>query len=559
MSTLQDEIQAHLGDDFRVERELGGGGMSRVFVARDTRLDRRVVVKLLRPELAAGVSVERFRREIRTAASLQHALIVPVLDVGELNGLPYFLMPFVDGQSLRMRLADGPMTVVDTVRILRDVARALAVAHAKGVVHRDIKPDNVLLSGDAAVVADFGVAKAFASARKDGDAEGHGVPITTIGVSLGTPAYMAPEQVAADPNAGAAMDIYAVGIMAFEMLTGAPPFTNRSPQAIMAAHIAEEPPALGVLRPGLPGALVALVTRCLEKDPARRPPSAAALVELLEDPTVLSGSFTPIPEEAAAAISGQQPLLSSALLALGSDTSGSGRTSSMDDLQTPSSGGTAAGDQEAVNGAMVRGYRLSVGAMGTMAAVVLLIAAVVWTSWPDSSGDGTNGAGRGAAVETPAAVDLSPSVAVLPFVYLGADTTQQFMAQAIADAITDGLARVTGLRVASRSRGEALQRRLIAGDTAGFPVQTVVEGVVEQEGDVVRLTVRLVNAADGFTLYADRIEGERSNLFALEDEIAAAMRERLAVHFGLPDSTTVSGVSRLRPSRGPRQSAAMTT
>ena len=531
MTTLQEQIQTRLGDDFVVERELGGGGMSRVFVARDLRLDRRVVVKLLRPELSAGVSAERFRREIRTAASLQHALIVPVLDVGDLNGLPYFLMPFVDGESLRSRLQDGPLGVVDTVRILRDVARALAVAHAKGVVHRDIKPDNVLLSGDAAVVADFGVSKAFAKARHEGhETPGGGPSITTVGVSLGTPAYMAPEQVAADPAAGAAMDLYAFGVMAYEMLTGKPPFTDRAPQAIMAAHITELPVPLGRVRPELPSALTQLVMRCLEKDPAARYESAASLVELLEDPTVLSGSFTPIPDDVAEAITGSGPLMSSALA--------SGASSS----RATSSGDVGAGERTAAPRATTARKR---GAALALVMGVVLTASVAWlvSARRGPAVAATRDVRALGAIGSVAPLDTSPSVAVLPFVYLGADSTQKFLAQAIADAVTDGLARVAGLRVASRSSAESLQRRLVSGDTARFPVRTVVEGVVEQEGTTVRLTVRLINAADGFTLFADRIEGERANLFALEDEIASAMREGLAAHFALRDSTSVPAKS----------------
>ena len=505
-----------------------------MFVARDLRLDRRVVIKLLRPELSAGVSAERFRREIRTAASLQHALIVPVLDVGDLNGLPYFLMPFVDGESLRSRLHDGPLSVVDTVRILRDVARALAAAHAKGVVHRDIKPDNVLLSGDAAVVADFGVSKAFAKARhEEHDASGGGPSITTVGVSLGTPAYMAPEQVAADPAAGAAMDLYAFGVMAYEMLTGKPPFTDRAPQAIMAAHITELPVPLGSVRPELPTALTQLVMRCLEKDPAARYESAAAIVALLEDPTVLSGSFTPIPDDVAAAITGTQPLLSSALASVASvasvaSASPASRASSASDASVRMSAGSAAKPSRAQGAALA----LVLG--------VALTSAVAWfvttKRGPDAAISDARALG---ALQREVPLDTSPSVAVMPFVYLGADSTQKFLAQAIGDAVTDGLARVAGLRVSSRSSAEALQRRLVSDDTARFPVRTIVEGVVEQEGTTVRLTVRLVNAANGFTLFADRIEGERANLFALEDAIASAMRERLASHFALSDSPPV--------------------
>ena len=212
MTTLQDQIQTRLGDHFIVERELGGGGMSRVFVARDLRLDRRVVIKLLRPELAAGVSAERFRREIRTAASLQHALIVPVLDVGDLNGLPYFLMPFVDGESLRGRLVrDHELPVDAAVRIWRELLDALSYAHGRGIVHRDIKPENVLMSGRHAVVTDFGVAKALSMATG-------GTTMTGTGISLGTLAYMAPEQATADPSLDHRADIYAAGLVMYETL-----------------------------------------------------------------------------------------------------------------------------------------------------------------------------------------------------------------------------------------------------------------------------------------------------------------------------------------------------
>jgi eukaryotic-like serine/threonine-protein kinase len=521
VSSLQAQIQERLGETFVVERELGGGGMSRVFVARDLRLERRVVVKLLKPELAAGVSVERFRREIRVAASLQHPLIVPVLDVGEMNGLPFFLMPFVEGESLRMRVTRGPLPVVDTVRILRDVARALVVAHAKGVVHRDIKPDNVLLSGDAAVVADFGVAKALASARHESEStNANGASMTTVGTSLGTPAYMAPEQVAADPDAGPAMDLYALGVMAYEMLAGTTPFSGRAPHAMMAAHITEAPPLLTRQRPDVPAALNALIETCLEKDPARRPANAAAVVERLEDPTMLSGSFTPIPSDVAAAITGSRELRASMFPDAGIDAN--------------------AGTPVAV--AAVSTARNAPSRTIAVLAVVTMALVAAWWVWrtPYVVSPTERLAATGPGGLPPAVIDTLPSVAVLPFVYLGSDSTQAFLARAIADAVTDGLARLPSLRVSSRSAAEALQQRLVSGDTSTVAVRTFVEGVVEEERGIVRLSVRLVNATDGFTLFADRVEGRRSNLFALEDEVAAAMRDRLTSHFGLPDSTRQS-------------------
>jgi serine/threonine-protein kinase len=279
MTELRDRLQASLGETYRLERELGGGGMSRVFVAQDTRLAREVVVKVLSPDLAAGVNSDRFHREILVAAQLQHPHIVPVLAAGETDGLPYFTMPYVAGESLRRRLDGGkPLPVVDAVAVLRDVARALAYAHEHGVVHRDIKPDNVLIAGGAAAVTDFGIAKALSSSRTFDGSES----LTQVGNSLGTPAYMAPEQVAADPNADHRIDIYSFGAMAYELLAGTPPFHGRPPHAVLTAHLAEQAVPIGERVPQLPPALATLVMKCLAKNPGERPQTAEELVRALE-------------------------------------------------------------------------------------------------------------------------------------------------------------------------------------------------------------------------------------------------------------------------------------
>ena len=282
---LREQLQDALGSSYTITRELGGGGMSRVFVAREESLRRNVVVKVLPPDLLAGVNAERFDREIELAAGLQHPHIVPVLTAGNMNGVPYYTMPFVDGESLRGRLsANGTLPMIEVIGVLRDVAKALAYAHERGIVHRDIKPDNVLLSGGAAVVTDFGIAKALSAARTIAP----GGTLTQIGTSIGTPAYMSPEQAAADPAMDHRADIYSFGCLAYEMIAGRPPFIAKSPQKLLAAQMGETPQPVSELRPDVPAALAQLVMKCLAKDADDRPQRAADIVRVLE--TVTSSS-----------------------------------------------------------------------------------------------------------------------------------------------------------------------------------------------------------------------------------------------------------------------------
>ena len=276
---LRDRLQSTLGNAYVLDRELGGGGMSRVFVADETAFGRSVVVKVLRPDLAEGISSDRFRREILLAAQLQQANIVPVLAAGTTDGLPYYTMPFVEGESLRARLArDSALPVSDVVGILKDVAKALQYAHQRGIVHRDIKPDNVLLSGGTAVVTDFGIAKALSAARTEAQSS----TLTGIGTSIGTPIYMAPEQAAGDPATDHRADLYALGAMAFELIAGRPPFIATSPHKLLAAHMTEQPPSITDFRPDCPSALAAVVAKLLEKDPAARPQSAGEVLRDLD-------------------------------------------------------------------------------------------------------------------------------------------------------------------------------------------------------------------------------------------------------------------------------------
>ena len=285
---LRDRLQSTLGSAYAVERELGGGGMSRVFLAREISLGRNVVVKVLNAELVAGLSAERFAREVRLAASLQHPNIVPVLAAGVADGIPYYTMPYVRGESLRAWIKQTPVPPrSEALSLLRDVARALQYAHSEGVIHRDIKPENVLLSGDVAVVTDFGIAKAIsvAQASTSGESDAQGIlTLTQAGSSIGTPAYMAPEQVAGDALDNR-VDIYAWGILAYEILAGVHPFADKTSAAqLMAAHVSQLPIPLTERVPDLPPHVARLVTRCLAKIPDERPSSAGDLLKDLDTP-----------------------------------------------------------------------------------------------------------------------------------------------------------------------------------------------------------------------------------------------------------------------------------
>ncbi|MEO7362671.1 MAG: serine/threonine-protein kinase, partial [Gemmatimonadaceae bacterium] len=302
---MTDHIKARLtaavSDRYTIERELGGGGMSRVFVALEHSLGRRVVIKTLPEDATFGnAAAERFRREILTAARIEHANIVPVLAAGDIDGTPYFVMPWVDGDSLRQLLQRGRVPLAQSISILRDVARALAAAHAQGVVHRDIKPENILLSGGAARVTDFGVAKALSAATQTGSAQPGATvaQMTGLGMSIGTPAYMAPEQLAADPSLDHRADIYAWGLVSYELLSGHYPFEGMSGAGLMQAQLGTHPPSLSSREPSIPPVVSALVAKALAKDPAQRPQSANELIQALDDTTLSSGEANRAPARA---------------------------------------------------------------------------------------------------------------------------------------------------------------------------------------------------------------------------------------------------------------------
>jgi eukaryotic-like serine/threonine-protein kinase len=289
VSDIAARLTKALAGRYVVERELGHGGMATVHLARDVKHGRTVAIKVLRPELAQAVGSERFLREINIAAQLQSPHILPLLESGEADGLLYYVMPYVEGDSLRTRLVkQGALPPSEAMRLLRDVVDALAHAHRHQVVHRDIKPDNVMIADRHAVVMDFGVAKAMSDAKGTSG-------LTSIGISLGTPAYMAPEQAAADPFIDHRADIYSIGVLGYEMLAGTPPFVG-TPQAVLMAQIANPPTPLLQLKPEVPPAIAQIVMKCLEKDPANRYLTADGLLQAIESLTTPAGTTPPLTE-----------------------------------------------------------------------------------------------------------------------------------------------------------------------------------------------------------------------------------------------------------------------
>ena len=470
MSDLLSDLQAHFGNEYTVERELAGGGMSRVVVARDASLNRQVVIKVLPPTVTATISVDRFRREIMLSAAMQHPNIVPVLRAGELNGVPYFVMPYIEGESLRARMMRGPLSVRETVSILKDVARALAFAHGRGIIHRDIKPDNVMLSAGAAVVADFGVAKALSASRTTG-ARPVAPTLTGVGTSPGTPASMAPEQAAADPMTDHRADIYSLGIVAYEMLLGTPPFHGRSPQMLLAAQLSEKPAPLATRRYDVPRLLSDLINQCLEKEPARRPDSATAVLRSLEDPATLSGVF------------------------------------------------------EAPVSARRRGER----SRGLILATVLVVAAVATWAWADRQTRNDQPPPASAPAAVPAPIS-SQALAVLPLESIGNDARARDVAAGIASELANAMAGVPGLRVTSLASATAIRDRLRASTdrTQPLDVTLLLEGTVQRERNTLRVAVRLVQAARDSTMWSQLFQGSADSVLQLQSTVVSGVAAAVA-------------------------------
>ncbi len=495
MSDLLTRLQTALGGAYRLERELGGGGMSRVFVAEDAALGRKVVLKVLPPELGAGLSIDRFRREIQLAASLHHPNIVPLLTAGEADGLLYYTMPLIDGDSLRTRLArEGELPVGEVVRLVRDVVDALACAHERGVVHRDIKPDNVLLSRHHGLVTDFGVAKALSEATG-------GSSLTSAGVALGTPAYMAPEQATADPHVDHRADIYAVGALAYEMLAGRPPFVAPTPQAVLAAQVTQAAEPVTRFRPSVPPALAALVMRCLEKRPADRWQSADDLLHQLEAMATPSGGMAPT--GASAAFPSSAPV-----------------TATM-----PS----ARARRWHRAGYLLLGLALALaGAWG-----------VSRFRAPRAEDGGTAG---------------PRTVVVLPFENLGRPEDAYF-ADGVTEEITNRLTGIAGLKVIARSSAKQYKGTSKPLHQIGQELGAayVLEGTVrwEKAGDtasLVRVSPELIRIADATSVWGRGYDAVISGVFRVQSEIAEQVAGALDVALAAPERAALAS----RPTDDPQ-------
>ena len=484
---LKKRLQDALGQSYFFDRELGAPGMSRVFLAHEMALRRKVVVKVLPPDLAASVNLARFNREIQFAAKLQHPHIVPVLSAGVAGGLPYYAMPFIEGESLAERLTRvGELSVRETVRILRDVLSALAHAHKNGVIHRDIKPENVLLTGDDALVTDFGVAKAL-SAETDAS-----TGLTSSGIAVGTPAYMSPEQASGDPSTDHRADIYAVGAMAYQMLTGYQVFTPRSPQAMFAAHAVERPEPITSRRPAVPAGLAELIMRALEKRPSDRPQSAREMLADLELAVAPSGETL---------VTSAAPSMAQKLPPVVPTTS---KTSERRGL-----------------------FMAIVGAV-----VLLSLASSSWYWYTRR---------QPAAAET-------PSLAVLPFENLG-NPTDAYFADGMTDEISSRLGRVKGLRIIGHqsARGYANSKKSVSEIGRELGVTYVLAGSVRWDRsrpgqNLVRVSPALLRVSDGTQIWSEPSEDELKGIFQIQSRVAEHVAEAMRVQLSTVDAQSLAAI-----------------
>ncbi len=479
-------LNAALAGHYEIDREVGRGGMASVFLAQDVKHGRRVAIKVLHPELAAAVGSARFLREIETAAKLTHPNILSLHDSGERDGLLYYVMPYVEGESLRDRLSRMRQLALDeAVRIASDVADALSFAHAHGVVHRDIKPENILLTGRHAIVADFGIARAVERAAGDS--------LTDTGVTLGTAQYMSPEQASGEREIDARSDIYALGCVLYEMVAGEPPFTGPTVQSIVAKHMTADVPSVRTLRPTVPPRIERVISRALAKSAADRYQDAGGMLRELEGES-----------DAMSSVSEASPL---------------GTT-------VPSG---------------VAPRRTSVKRNIWVAAVALLAAAGATAIWRATTGP------QASETQPAAPTNAQRSLAVLPFDDVGAAAESTYFADGMTEELIAAIGRIPGVRVISRTSAFAFRekRGLTLRQIAdSLKVGTVLEGTVRRDGNRLRVIARLVDVAADSQLLTRDFSRELRDVFAVQNEIAqdiaGALRVRLTAAAGSPGVATAT-------------------
>jgi serine/threonine-protein kinase len=489
-----DLIRTALEGRYAVQRLIGQGGMATVYLADDSRHERPVAIKVLRPELAASIGADRFLREIRVAARLQHPNILALYDSGEAAGFLYYVMPFVNGESLRTRLdREQQLSVPEAIHLTCEVAEALHCAHTQQVIHRDIKPENILLQDRHALVADFGIARAVTAAGGD--------KLTETGMAVGTPHYMSPEQAHGGERVDGRADQYSLGCMMYEMLVGEPPFKGPNAMAILARHSMEVVPSLQVVRHSIPDEVEDAIMRSLEKTPADRFPTIREFAEALAEV-----DLGPLERRSSRSIRARRgtPRGTATVRRRNSGAALAERTSMPEKI---------------IASARRRGARFwSV----TAAVLMLATALLAWRAWLRP----------GAASGT--TVGFSPNhIAVMYLEPRGAQDSLSYLADGLTESLIHELSQVPTLQVISRNGVSAYKKVNVGPDSVGraLKVGTLVTGDVAQSGDRLRVTVSLVNAGTGTEIGNKILERPRQEIFALQDdiakEVAIFLRQRL--------------------------------
>ncbi len=499
---IEERLRTSLADHYAVQQKLGEGGMALVYLAHDVKHDRQVAIKVLRPDLAASIGADRFLKEIRHTAKLSHPHILPLYDSGNADGLLFYVMPFVEGESLNDLIKrEKQLSIDEAVRITREVAEALGHAHSYGLVHRDIKPDNILMSGGHAIVADFGISKALTEAGGD--------QLTQTGTSVGTPAYMSPEQAMGNPDLDGRSDIYSLGCVLYQLLVGDIPFTGPTPQAIMARHTMDHITAPSIMRDTIPGDLEEVIYTAMAKTPADRFRTAQEFAEALH--AIERGST---PGMRASAV---HQRLSMAQRMSGMQQSVTG-TQGVPTLQTPQTPVPSLESTPSVQPAWRRAALPAGVALGVLAVGII--------GWQLVRG----GDGGGTSVET-----LDPRrVAVLYFEDLSRGDTLGYLADGLTDALITRLSGVSQLTVLSEDAVAPYREANVPRDSIGRALDagSLVSGSVEPVGERVRVTVRLVDGFSGSDIETRTFELPAANLLAVRDSAAGLVSSFLRTRLG---------------------------